>query len=64
MKIVIEVDEFQRAILDEVGAERFIKVLAGHNQEFKNGALFGLSWAGLLTAECYHYIVDEDETNA
>ena len=60
--IVVEVDELQSVILNEVGSARWEKALAGQSNEFKAGAMWGLSWAGILTTECNQYnSVEEDE---
>lgn len=64
MKIVIEVDELQRAILNEINTKRFAKALEGHSQEFKSGAMFGMSWAGLLPSQCKQYAIMEEEDHA
>lgn len=61
MKIVIEVDDFQYKVLNEIGSARWNKVLEEHSQEFKSGAMWGMSWAGLLTTECKQYCVSEEE---
>ncbi len=61
MKIVIEIDDFQYNILNEIGSARWNKALEGQSQEFKSGAMWGMSWAGLLTTECKQYCVSKEE---
>lgn len=61
MKILIEVDELQYNILKEIGSARWNTILEGYPQEFKSGAMWGMSWAGLLTTECEQYCSDAKE---
>ena len=60
MRIFCEVDEAQKHYLDEIGSPRFKKAVEGHSQEFINGAMWGISWAGCMLSEISQYF-EEDE---
>lgn len=62
MRILIEQDEYLQRLLNEIGKERFIKAAKeDRSQDFLNGAIFGLSWAGNLTSQCVKYVVEEEQ---
>lgn len=54
--VVIPMDEYLQVILDEVGKKRFQEQI-NRSDEFRSGALFGLSWAGCLTSQVKSYLV-------
>lgn len=54
--VVIPLNEYLQVILDEVGKERFQEQI-NRSDDFRSGALFGLSWAGCLTSQVNSYLV-------
>lgn len=62
IKIFIEKNEYLQSLLDEIGTERFLNAAKeGRSQDFFNGAIFGLSWAGILTSQCREYMIKDKE---
>lgn len=54
--VVISINEYLQMILDEVGRERFQEQI-NRSDDFRSGALFGLSWAGCLTSQVKNYLI-------
>ena len=54
--VVIPMNEYLQILLDEVGKERFQEQI-NRSDDFRSGALFGLSWAGCLTSQVKSYLI-------
>ena len=54
--VVIPMNEYLQILLDEVGKKRFQEQI-NRSDDFRSGALFGLSWAGCLTSQVSSYLV-------
>lgn len=54
--VVIPINEYLQILLDEVGKKRFQEQI-NQSDDFRSGALFGLSWAGCLTSQVKSYLI-------
>ena len=62
INIYINKNEFMQKLIDEIGSDNFQTAIKAHNsQDFISGAMFGMSWAGVLTASCQEYIAPQQK---
>lgn len=60
--IYINKNEYMQKLIDEISSDNFQTAIKAHNsQDFINGAMFGMSWAGVVTSACQEYIAPKQK---